>query len=59
MTITINYKQSPSPRKAVTLHNVEAVYSKGVGAVEIRMMFTDDRPLHEHVASVSVTPERE
>lgn len=63
MTITINYTQKPAPgyvpRKAVTLHNVDAVCDKGVRMVEVRMQFSDHRPTHDHVASVSVIPERE
>lgn len=63
MTITINYRQQPAPgyvpRKPVTLHNVAAVHDKGVRAVEVRMLFTDNRPTHDHVASVSIQPETE
>lgn len=60
MTITIHYKQKPSPgytpHRPVTLHNVEAVVDKGPGMVEVRMTFTDHRPTHDHVASVSIKP---
>ena len=63
MTITINFVQKPAPgytpRKALTLCNVESVSDKGVRAVEVRMQFTDPRVLYDHVASVSVQPERE
>ena len=63
MTVTINYLQRPSPgytpRRAVTLHNVDAVIDKGPRAVELRMMFTDHRPTHDHVASVAVKPVNE
>ena len=62
MTVTINYNPRPSagytPRKALTLHNIESVHAKGVSAVELRMMFTDARPTHDHVVSVSVRPEQ-
>jgi len=63
MTITINYSPKPAPgyvpRRAVTLHNVSAVYTKGVHQVEVRMMFTDTRPTHDHVVSVLLKPETE
>ncbi len=63
MTITINYEPRPSagytPRKALTLHNVESVHAKGVRMVEVHMMFTDHKPTHDHVVSVSVIPEKE
>ena len=61
MTITINYlpQIAPgyTPRKSLTLHNVESVHAKGIRAVEVRLMFTDARPTHDHVASVSVRPD--
>lgn len=63
MTITINYSphHAPgyTPRKAVTLHNVAAVHDKSVGAVEVRMMFADAHPTHDHVVSVVIIPEKE
>lgn len=61
MTITINYQQKAAPgytpRKPLTLHNVDAVVGKGVRMIEVRFIFTDNRPTHDHVASVSVQPE--
>jgi len=63
MTITINYRQQPTdgytPRKPVTLHNVAAVVDKGINSVEVRMLFNDNRPTHDHVASVNIKPETE
>lgn len=63
MTITLNFIPQPSPgytpRKSLTLHNVESVADKGVRAVEVRMMFSDGKPTYDHVASVSVMPDRE
>jgi hypothetical protein len=63
MRITVNYSPKPSPgyvpRRAVTLHNVESVSQKGVGMVELRMMFTDAQPTLDHVVSVVVIPEGE
>ena len=61
MTVTINYKQQAAPgytpRRPVTLHNVDKVVSKGPHTVELHLMFTDHRPTHDHVASVSVKPD--
>lgn len=63
MTITVNFKQAPTPgytpRKPITLHNIAAVVDKGVGAIEVHKQFTDDRPTFDHVASVTVRPETE
>ena len=63
MTITINYSPKPSPgytpHKAIVLHNVESVHNKGIGMVEVHMMFTDAQPTHDHVISVVIIPERE
>lgn len=61
MTITINYYQQASPgytpHKPLTLHNVDAVVDKGVNMIEVRFMFTDNRPTHDHVASVTIKPQ--
>lgn len=63
MTITINYFQKPAPdyapRKPLTLYNVDAVVGSGVNKIEVRFIFADDRPVHDHVASVTVKPEVE
>jgi hypothetical protein len=63
MKVTINYLPKPAPgytpRRADTLYNVESVIDKGVGRVEIRSLFSDQRPTFDHVASVVVIPEKE
>lgn len=63
MTITINYMPQPAPgytpRKAVTLFNVESVTGAGPRMVKVRMMFADNHTTHDHVASVSVKPDTE
>ena len=63
MTITINFLQTFNgripPRKPVTLYNVDAVVDKGIRMVEVRMTFSDHRPTYDHVASVTIVPDKE
>lgn len=62
MTITINFMQKPSPgytpRKPLQLHNVASVEDNGVDMILVHMTFADHKPTYDHVASVSVIPER-
>jgi hypothetical protein len=63
MTITVNYLQRPSPgytpRRPLTLHNVESVHDAGVHMVRVRMMFSDNHTIQDHVAGISIKPETE
>jgi hypothetical protein len=63
VTITVNFAQTPAPgytpRRAITLHNVEAVTDNGPRAVRVRMQFADHAPTFDHVVSVSLRPEQE
>jgi len=63
MTIIVNFKPFATPgyvpRKALTLHNVASVHDQGPSMVEVRMIFTDDKPTYDHVVSVTIKPSQE
>lgn len=63
MTITINYRQKVSPgytpRKSVTIYNVNKVIDAGPRMVKVAFIFRDDVITHDHVASVNIKPDTE
>lgn len=63
MTITINFEpiDSPgyTPRKTMTIFNVESIHDAGVRMIKVKMTFSDLKMTWDHVVSVSAKPDKE